>query len=261
VLWTRKLPYEPQHGNGGSPALYRDLLIISCDGNGPDSYVVALDTATGRNRWRRDRPRPAAQAYTTPLVINAGGRDLLISAGAFRAIAYDPSTGDEVWRVRYDDGFSNVPRPVFAHGMVYLNTGFNAPSILAVRADGRGDVTRSHIAWTVSRGVPFISSPIVVDTQLYYVSDTGVLSSVDAVTGRTIYQARLGGNYAASPVFADGRIYFQSEEGMTTVIAPGKTFTRLAENRLDEPMLASMAISDGAIYIRGEQNLYKISGP
>jgi outer membrane protein assembly factor BamB len=259
VLWRRTLPYEPQHGNGGSPALYRDLLIINCDGNGPDSYVVALDTNTGRPRWRRDRPAPAAQAYTTPLIVRVGTRDLAISVGAFRTIAYDPATGDEVWRVRYADGFSNVPRPVFAHGLVVINTGFNAPSFIAVRADGHGDVTKTHVAWTVSRGVPFISSPIVVGTQLYYVSDTGVLSSLEARSGTMLWQARLGGNYAASPVAADGRIYFQSEEGVTTVIAPGPAFDRLAVNSLDEPTLASIAVSGGALYIRGERNLYKIS--
>ena len=143
VLWTRKLPYEPQHGGGASPALYRDLLIINCDGNGADAYVVALDTRTGQIRWKRDRRRPSAQAYTTPLIVRVNDRDLVISVGAFRTAALDPLTGDEVWRVGYDDGFSNVPRPVFGGGLVFIATGFNAPTLIAVRADGKGDVTRS----------------------------------------------------------------------------------------------------------------------
>ena len=260
VLWTRKLPYEPQHGGGASPALYRDLLIINCDGNGPDAYVVALDTRTGQIRWKRDRRRPSAQAYTTPLIVRVNDRDLAISVGAFRTAALDPLTGDEIWRVGYDDGFSNVPRPVFGGGLVFIATGFNAPTLIAVRADGKGDVTRSHIAWTTSRGAPYTPSPLFVDGRLYYTSDTGVLTCVEAATGRMLWQQRLGGNFSASPVLADGRIYFLSEEGVTTVIRSGAAFERLAQNTLDEPTLASMAVSNGALYIRGEQHLYKIGG-
>jgi outer membrane protein assembly factor BamB len=260
VLWTRKLPYEPQHGGGASPALYRDLLIINCDGNGPDAYVVALDTRTGQIRWKRDRRRPSAQAYSTPLIVRVNDRDLAISIGAFRTAALDPLTGDEVWRVAYEDGFSNVPRPVFGGGLVFIATGFNSPALIAVRADGKGDVTRTHIAWTTARGAPYTPSPLFVDGRLYYTSDTGVLTCIEAASGRILWQQRLGGNFSASPVLADGRIYFQSEEGVTTVIRSGATFERLAENTLDEPTLASMAVSNGALYIRGEQHLYKIGG-
>jgi len=260
VLWTKKLPYEPQHGGGASPALYRDLLIINCDGNGPDAYVVALDTRSGQIRWKRDRRRPSAQAYTTPLIVRVNDRDLVISVGAFRTAALDPLTGDEVWRVGYDDGFSNVPRPVFGGGLVFIATGFNAPTLIAVRADGKGDVTRTHVAWTTGRGAPYTPSPLFADGRLYYTSDTGVLTCVEAATGRMLWQQRLGGNFSASPVLADGRIYFLSEEGVTTVIRSGPTFERLAQNALEEPTLASMAVSNGALYIRGEQHLYKIGG-
>jgi len=259
VLWTARLRYESQHGNGGSPVLYRDLLIVSCDGNGGDAYVVALDTATGKTRWKTNRRRPADQAYSTPLVIRAGDRDLLVSTGAYRAAAYEPLTGEEIWRVSYDDGFSNVPRPVFGHGLVFLGTGFNAPKLMAVRPDGRGDVTRTHVAWTVARGAPYTPSPILVGDELYYVSDTGVLTSVDAKTGRVIWQHRLGGNYSASPVFADGRLYFASEEGVTTVLLPGPSPRVVATNRLDGSTLASMAVSNGSIFIRTDTSLYRIA--
>ena len=259
VLWTKKLPYEPQHGGGGSPALYRDLLIVNCDGNGDEAYVIALDTRTGQTRWRKDRRRPAAQAYSTPLIIRSGERDLAISVGAFRTVAYDPNSGDEIWRVGYDDGFSNVPRPVFGAGLVFIATGFNSPTLIAVRPDGRGDVTRSHVAWTVSRGAPYTPSPLLIDTRLYYVSDTGVLTCADAPSGRILWQQRLGGNYSASPVYADGRIYYSSEEGVTTVIGGGPTFQKLAVNTLDEPTLASIAVSGGAMFIRSEGHLYKVA--
>jgi outer membrane protein assembly factor BamB len=259
VLWTRRLPYESQHGNGGSPVLYRDLLIVSCDGNGGDAYVAALDAATGDIRWRRNRRQPADQAYSTPLVIRVGDRDQVVSAGAYRAAAYDPSTGEELWRVSYEDGFSNVPRPVFAHGLVYIATGFNTPTLIAVRPDGVGDVTRTHLAWTLRRGAPYTPSPIVVGNELYYISDTGVLTLADARSGEILSQQRLGGNYSASPVFADGRIYFLSEEGVATAIAPGPEFRRLATSRLDGSTLASMAISSGSIFIRSDTHLYRIA--
>ena len=258
VLWRARFPYESQHGGGGSPVVYGDLLIFNCDGNGGDAFVVALDKTTGKERWRRDRRQPADQAYTTPLVIPVAGRDQLISVGAYRAGAYDPVTGREIWRVSYDDGFSNVPRPVFGQGLVFIATGFQEPSLIAVRPDGEGDVTKTHVAWRLTRGAPYTPSPLLVGDDLYVVSDTGVLTVVEARTGAVRYQQRLGGNYSASPVFADGRIYFQSEEGVTTVAAPGPTFTRLAQNRLDGTLLASMALSGQAIYIRSDQHLYRI---
>jgi outer membrane protein assembly factor BamB len=258
ILCTTRLPYESQHGNGGSPTLYRDLLIVNCDGNGGEAYVVALDTSTGKARWKTPRRRPADQAYSTPLVITVGDRDQVVSVGAYRAAAYDPLTGQEIWRVSYGDGFSNVPRPVFGRGLVYIATGFQTPSLIAVRADGKGDVTRSNIAWTITRGAPYTPSPILIGDDFYYVSDTGVLSQADAATGQIRWQQRLGGNYSASPVFADGRIYFQSEEGETTVIAAGKEFRKLAVNRLDGYTLASMAVSGGSLYIRSQSHLYRI---
>lgn len=257
VLWTTRLPYDSQHGNGGSPVLYQDLLIVNCDGWGEEAYVTALDTRTGRPRWKTNRPRPASHAYSTPLVIRVGEQDQVVSTGAFRVVAYDPLTGRELWRARYADGFSNVPRPVFAHGLVFVATGFNEPALIAVRPDGRGDVTGTHVAWRLTRGAPFTPSPIVVGDDLYYVSDTGVLSSADARTGQVRWQQRLGGNYSASPVYADGRLYFLSEDGVTTVVAPG-AFRRLATNRLDGDTLASMAVSNGAFYIRTGTHVYRI---
>jgi outer membrane protein assembly factor BamB len=257
VLWKARLPYESQHGNGGSPALYRDLLIFSGDGS-DNAFVAALDTRTGKVRWRTSRREPFDQAYTTPLVIATNGRDQLVSVGAFRASSYDPLTGKELWRVSYADGFSNVPRPVFGHGLVYITTGFQQPSLLAVRPDGSGDVTRTHVAWRLARGVPFTPSPILVGDELYIVSDLGVATCLDAETGGVLWTERLGGNYSASPVFADGRLYFQSEEGLTTVLAPGRQFRVLARSELAEATLASMAVSNGSFYLRSAAHLYRI---
>jgi outer membrane protein assembly factor BamB len=258
IVWKTRLPYESQHGNGGSPTLYKDLLIISCDGH-TDAYVVALDKRTGKIRWKTPRRQPWDQAYTTPLVIRVGNQDQVVSIGAYRAAAYDPQSGKEIWRVSYGDGFSNVPRPVYGHGLVYIATGFQEPSLLAVRVDGQGDVTKSHIAWTVQRGVPYTPSPILVGDELYIVSDIGVATCLEATTGKTIWQKRLGGNYSASPIFADGRIYFQSEEGVTTVLAPGREFRQLATNSLDGSTLASIAVSNGSLFVRSDTHLYRIA--
>ena len=257
ILWTTRLPYRSQHGNGGSSTLYGDLLIVSCDGSDA-AFVAALDKRTGEIRWKTPRRHPAAQAYSTPLVIRVAGRDQLISIGAFRVTAYEPLSGEEIWRASYGDGFSNVPSPVYGHGLVYVATGFQVPSLLAVRPNGRGDVTRTHVAWTMGRGAPHTPSPLLVGDELYVVSDMGIASCLNAKTGETHWQQRLGGNHSASPVFADGRIYFQSEAGTTTVIAPGTTFRRLATNELNGATLASMAVSDGSIFLRSRNHLYRI---
>jgi outer membrane protein assembly factor BamB len=257
IVWKTRLAYESQHGNGGSPAIAGNLLIINCDGF-DDAFVVALDRATGRRVWRTGRRDPFSQAYATPLVTRVGDRDLVISPGAFRAGAYDVSNGREIWRVSYGDGFSNVARPVAGHGLVFISSGYGTTTLLAVRADGAGDVTRSHVAWSTSRGAPYTSSPLLVGDELYFVSDIGVASAVDARTGRVHWQTRLGGNYAASPVYAGGRIYFQSEEGVTTVVAPGTAFQRLAQNAIGEATLASPAFAGRAIYLRTERTLFKI---
>jgi outer membrane protein assembly factor BamB len=142
--------------------------------------------------------------------------------------------------------------------MVYIATGFQDPALLAVRVDGRGDVTKSHVVWELRRGAPHTPSPLLVGDELYIVSDIGIATCLDAKTGITRWQTRLGGNYSASPVFADGRIYFFSEEGDATIIAPGKEFRRITTNTLDGMTLASMAVSRGSLFIRTHTNLYRI---
>src|SRR5262249_56420609 len=181
-------------------------------------------------RWKKSRV--GYQAYTTPLVVRLPGGDQVISPGAYRAIAYEPRTGKEVWQVRYGDGFSNVPRPVYGDGLVFICTGFQEPSLLAVRVDGRGDVTRSHVAWSMKRGAPLTPSPLLIGDELYMVNDSGIATCVEAKSGHELWRARLGGNYSASPLYADGRIYFLSEEGTSPVIAPGRQFQLLATNQL-----------------------------
>ncbi len=257
VVWKTRLEYDNgQHGTGGSPVIYEDLLIVSCDGNDVQ-FVVALDKTTGKVRWKK--MREGYQAYTTPLVVSLPGGDQVISPGAFRAIAYEPRTGKEIWQVKYGEGFSNVPRPVFGHGLVFICTGFQQASLLAIKPDGHGDITKSKIEWRLDRGVPFTPSPLLVGNELYMVSDNGIATCVDAKTGQELWRARLGGNHSASPVYADGKIYFLSEEGESVVIAPGRELKHLATNQLDGPTLASMAVSASSLFIRSQSHLYRIS--
>ena len=257
VLWKTHLAHQTQHGGGASPIIHGDLLVVNCDG-ADSAFVVALDKNTGKVRWKTWRRQPWSQAYTTPLVIRHGEQEQLVSVGASHAAAYEPGTGKEIWRVSYPGGFSNVPRPVSAHGFVYITTGFHQPSLLAIRPGGAGDVTKSHVAWSLSRGVSLTPSPLIVGDELYMVSDAGIVSCVDARTGASVWQHRLRGGYSASPVFADGRIYFQSEEGVTTVIAPGRDLKILAVNSLEEPTLASMAVASGSVLMRTASSLYRI---
>ena len=258
MLWKARLDYESQHGNGGSPELAGDLLILNCDGF-DQAFVAALDKMTGKVRWRRDRREPHSQAYSTPLAIRVGDREQVVSVGAFTASGLDLQTGKEIWRVSYPDGYSNVPRPVYGAGLVFIATGFNQPSLLAVRPDGTGDVTRSHVAWKLSRGAPLTPSPILVGGTLYIVSDNGIASAVDAQTGEVRWQGRLGNSFSASPVLADGRLYFLDEDGRTTVLQPGTNPTPLAVNTLDGGTLASMAVSARSFFIRSATHLYRLA--
>ena len=256
VVWkNQQLRYQHGHGPGGSPALSGDLLIVNCDGTDVQ-YVAALDKNTGRIRWQTHRPS-ARMAFSTPLVIDAGDSPQVVSIGGDRAVSYDLESGEELWWIRFD-GFSAVPRPVFGHGLVYLTSGFYNQTLFAVRPDGSGDVTSSHIAWRSSRGVPLTSSPLLVEEELYFVSDRGVATCLDAKTGRQHWQARLRGAFSASPVYADGRIYFLNESGETTVITAGREFKELARNQLGKRTLASIAVSGAAIFLRSESHLYRI---
>jgi outer membrane protein assembly factor BamB len=257
IVWSTRQRCTTQHGNGGSPVLHGDVLIFTCDGFDA-AYVVALDARTGKERWKTTRRQPWSQAYATPLVITVGDASQVVSPAAHYAAAYDPATGKEIWRVRYDGGFSNVPRPVFAHGLVFIATGFNQPELIALRPDGKGDVTR-EIVWRLARGVPFTPSPIVAGDYLFMVNDGGILTCVVARTGAIAWQQRVPGAYSASPVLAGGHIYVASEEGVTTVFRPGAAYQRVAVNQLDSGILASIAVANRSLFIRTEDSLYRVS--
>ena len=260
VIWKNtSLPYPPVHGNGGSPILVDDALVFSCDGS-TNPFIVALKKADGQVLWKTARQTTAARkfSFSTPLVITVNGRKQIISPGSGVVSALDPKNGAELWRVRYEGGYSVIPRPIFGHGLLFIGTGYDRPTVMAIRPDGKGDVTATHVAWTLVEGAPNTPSLLLAGEELYMVSDKGLASCVDARTGKVHWSERAAGGCSASPTFADGRIYIQDEQGLGVVLKPGKTFEKLAENKLSERTFASYCVAEGTLFIRGEQNLYCI---
>ena len=261
IIWEQtKLNYSPTHGNGGSPALVDDMLVFSCDGD-DDQFVAALNRYTGEVRWQRPRETSAEKkfSFSTPLVLDVDGVTQIVSPGSGFTAAYDPRDGRELWRINYGEGFSVVPRPVAAGGLVYLCSGFIRANLLAVDPHGAaGDATADHVRWKYDRGVPTTPSLLAKGDEIFFVSDNGVASCLDARTGKVHWTERLGGNFSASPVFAEGRLYFLSEAGVTYVVRAGTNYELLATNDLGERALASPAVADGAIYLRTESRLWRI---
>lgn len=261
IVWrNHSLGYDPVHGNGGAPILAGEKVVYHADG-ASSPFVAALDKATGTLAWKFERTGATKQkfSFSTPLLISVDGRPQIISPGSGSVSALDPKDGREIWRVRYGTGYSVIPRPVFAHGLVFVATGYGRADLLAIRPDGHGDVTDTHIAWRTTKGAPLTPSVLVVGDELYAVNDAGIASCWDAKTGQLHWQERLDGNYSASPIAADGRLYFLSETGVGTVLKVGRTFVKLATNPMGERALASYAVTGSDLLIRTEGHLYRIA--
>ena len=264
VLWMRRdLTLNHSVGPGSSPVLYENLLIFNCDGR-DTRYVIALDKRNGRTAWRTERSNdvshkepPMHKAFSTPILIRHGGEVQLVSTGAHAVMGYEPLTGREIWQIRYE-GFSNVPRPIFGNGLIFINTGYVKPQLMAIRPGGSGDVTDSHVAWTRKRTIPKKPSPLLVDGMIYQVTDNGIATCIEAKNGETVWEGRLEGEYTASPLYADGRVYYFNHDGKTTVVRAGGEFEVLAENRLDGDFMASPAVSGRALFLRTKTHLCRV---
>ncbi len=263
VVWVnRDLRLDHMNGPGSTPVVWRDRLVIPCDGSDVQ-YIAALDTATGAVAWKtprsgelRDNP-DLKKAYGTPLILSGQDGEVVVSPAADWVYGYDPATGRELWRASYGAlGFSVVPRPVAAHGLVFLSTSFTKPEVLAVRPGGDG--ARPEIVWRQARGAPSMPSPLVVGDELYVVSDKGIATCLDTKTGDVVWSERLGGNFSSSPLFADGRIYVGNRDGATFVIRPGRSFELLATNQLDGQIFATPAALGRALYLRTDEALYRL---
>jgi outer membrane protein assembly factor BamB len=267
ILWRyTDAKFNQVHGTGGAPVLAAGRLVFNCDG-GDRQFVVALDRATGEEAWRRERPAIDNKpfSFSTPLVVTIDGREQVVSPCSDQAIAYDPRTGDEIWLAEFT-GYSVIPRPVYAHGLLFLSTSYDRPTFLAVQPVANrgpnGDPVKVPIRWSADRGAPHTPSAVVVGDEVFTISDNGIATCYDAPTGEVHWQERIGGNFSASPIaVVEGdqpRVYFQDEAGLATVVAASTSFERLGTNDLGERTLASWAVDDGTIYIRTAKALYRI---
>ena len=218
ILWSRRdLNCDHHEGPGSSVMLYKTLLCFNVDGRDVQ-YVIALDKSTGKTVWKTNRSidytpftTNLRKAFCTPIIIEAGGRVQLFSPGAKAMIAYDPQSGEELWKIRYN-GWSMVPRPLFGHGLLYVITDYEKPELWAVRPDGRGDVTDTHVAWKVTKEMPRTASLLLVNDLLYMVNDDGCAICVEAKTGDRVWRERLKGKHSASPVYGCGPDLFLQRE-------------------------------------------------
>jgi outer membrane protein assembly factor BamB len=220
---------------------------------------VAIDKRSGANSWKTDRPE-VWLSWSSPICVDAGDTSdfELILCGSEKIDAFDPHNGQKLWTL---GGMARecIPTPVFGNGMIYATSGPNSATY-AIRSGGRGDVTNSHVAWTNTRGNPFVPSAILVGDHYYLVDDHGIATCLAARTGKSLWRKRFGGDFTASPVAADGRIYFTNEAGATLVIASGtERYEELARNTIDEPVFASPAISSGQIFLRSARRLWCVA--
>jgi outer membrane protein assembly factor BamB len=271
VVWTNdEIEFFSQHGLGASPILYENLLIMPFDGSseGEDSLIgfkkpwdgavlLALDKETGKVAWRGSRGL-SRLAHVTPNVLKQDGKTQVVSAAGDVIQGHDPETGKLIWTV-HSQGEGVTPSIVLANGLIYTCSGFEEPTIRVVREGGEGDVTNTHIAWEQKQGVPSLSSLMYVDPYIYAVTDTGIVNCFDAKTGEEVWQKRMGGKHSASPIYSEGNIFFLSElDGETIILKAGDEYEEVARNVLGETCKASIAASQGNLFIRSDKHLFCI---
>lgn len=264
VMWRNEtLKVEYESGPGSSLVPYKGRVILPCDG-ADAQFVVALDAATGKIAWRTERtvaakrPPNERRAFSTPLVITVGKQDQVVIPGAQCVYSYDPETGKELWRVAYT-GFSNVPRPVFANGLVYVSSGFFNHEMMAIRPDGLGDVTTTHVAWRYKKGLPNVPSPVFAEGLLFMVADTGIATCLDAKTGELKWSERLPGSYTASPLVRGLTVYAFADDGKAVLFKAADAFEEVGRNTLDGRLQATPAAVDGSLIVRTDAALYRLT--
>ena len=275
ALWKREdLPCRHYRGPSSSPVAFENLLILTFDGANLQ-YHVALNKQTGETVWTTNRsvawhdedvPGQMARegdlrkAHSTPLIVTAAGKPLMLSSGAKAAYGYDPRTGRELWRVQYPD-YSAAPRPVFDRGLAFIFTGGSKRELWAMKTDGQGDVTDTHVVWKFGKHAGRYASPLLVDGLIYTAAEENYITCVEAATGQAVWTEGIGGKFAASPIYADGRLYFFDQKGTTTVLKPGRTFEVLATNTLSNGFMASPAVAGKAFFLRTRTHLYRVESP
>ncbi len=277
LLWKRDLGvlnagwfYDPDYewGVGSSPIIWKSSVIVQCDIQ-KNSFIAAFDVATGQPLWRT--PREEIPSWSTPAIYEGNGRAELVTQATNFTRGYDPSTGQELWRLAGNSEIT-IPTPIIGANLIIVTNGYRGVQpIYAIKPGAKGDITlkgeqtqSEFIAWSTKRGGPYIPTPLIYRDQLYVCSNNGVLSAYDVRTGQRLYQERLGGtggSFSASPVAADGKIYLASEDGDVFVIKAGPTYELLATNSMGEALMATPAISEGLIIIRGLKDVFAIGQP
>ncbi len=250
-------------GVGTSPVLFEKLVIVQCDeDNGEKSFIVALDRASGKEAWRVRRD--VELSWATPILVKSGKRHELVTAGNQAVIAYDPASGRELWRMK---GLASnaVPSPVAGDGVVVVSAGYPAKVAVAVEPGGSGDVTEGgRVLWRYDKGTAYVPSPILVGGLVYLVTDKGLVTCLDAKTGKVHYEGGrppVGASYMASPIAVAGHLLLPSMDGDTVVLKQGTAHAVVRSNPLGEPIAASIAVAANRMYIRGEQHLFAIGLP
>ena len=277
LLWKRDLGvlnagwfYDPDYewGVGSSPIIWKSSVIVQCDIQ-KNSFIAAFDVATGQPLWRT--PREEIPSWSTPAIYEGNGRAELVTQATNFTRGYDPSTGQELWRLAGNSEIT-IPTPIIGANLIIVTNGYRGVQpIYAIKPGAKGDITlkgeqtqSEFIAWSTKRGGPYIPTPLIYRDQLYVCSNNGVLSAYGVRTGQRLYQERLGGtggSFSASPVAADGKIYLASEDGDVFVIKAGPTYELLATNSMGEALMATPAISEGLIIIRGLKDVFAIGQP
>ena len=264
TIWSTKLVVDHSVGPGSSPIVVGEKILLVCDGI-DQQYVAAVNLLDGKLAWKTNRPEIRAQnpefkkAYSTPLILRINGRLMAIIPGAQWTVAYNPENGDEIWRVDCGDGFSTTPMPVFENGFVVMSTGYMKPEFVAIRPDGDGDVSKTHIAWRASKGAPTMPSAVARDGNMYAMSDSGILTRYDASNGQERGRNRIGGNFSASPIFAGQHLYFSDRKGIVTVVKADDEMSLISTNDFGSPILASPAVVGNDLIIRTEEAVIRIT--
>ncbi len=269
ILWTRRLVIDHSVGPGGSPAIVGDHLIIVCDGIDAQ-FIASLNPTTGEEQWRTSRPPMRAtngefqKAYSTPMLIEVKGETQVVIPGAQWIVAYEPTTGKEIWRVDHGNGFSISSTAIYTGtpdrvGLVVFTTGFGQSEVVAIRPDGMGDVTLSHIAWRTDRGVPAKPSLVASGKLLYMIDDNGVFTCLNSDDASVVFRKRVQGNFSASPLLVAGYIFLCNQEGVITIVKQGLEFEEIATIQLDEKLMASPAVANNDLLIRSEHSLMRFT--
>lgn len=265
VVWTRRdLPCNHYRGAGSSPIIFDDLLIFHMDGF-DHQYAVALDKSTGMNVWKKDREIDYGtdngdfyKAFSTPMIIQANGESQLISPASKSCLALNPKTGEEIWRVRYDEHSTTV-RPLFDGKRVYLSTGFGKAKMMCVRVDGKGDVTDTHVDWVQTKSIGSKPSPVLIAGRLFDVTDSGVFERIDVETGEIVWKQRLGGKFSSSLVANKDFVFAFDHDGKGYVFSNEDEPKLIATNTLPNGCNASPAIAGNSLIVRTTKSLYRFS--